>query len=218
MGFPVYIYSCFICAIIGFLCWRPASHRYLKLFPFFILISAIGEYIGWQMKNLRVHNTALYNYLSAFEFTFYLFLVRYIIVNAKMKAVIAALLVLYPLYCIININLIQGPQTFHAYSYCTGCLLVVLVCVYYFYELFQRPDTVNLIREPAFWICSGLLFFCTVSFPLIGLTNYIYRISPIIILNLLVILNVMNTMLYAMFTIGFLFGTSFGKPVLRTNG
>ena len=218
MSSAVYIYASFVCAVTGFLCWRFLL-PYLRIFPFFILGSGICEYVGKTMGDNRQPNTLLYNYLSTAEFTFYLFLISFMIVNRKVKAIVWTLVVAYPIYSLLNIYLVQGPYTFHTFSYCTGCLLMVLVCVYYFYELFQLPETLNLLRQPAFWICSGLLIFCTVSFPLIGLTNYIYRISPIIILNLRLILNLMNTMLFAMFTVSFLCRLkNTRKPVLRTNG
>lgn len=219
MQLPVYIYFLFISAVAGFVLLRSAVPLYLKLFPFFLLSSAICEYIGWQMGNHRIPNTTLYNYLSTYEFTFYLFMLRMMIVKKAFKTIILWIACAYPVFCLLNIYLIQGAHTFHSFSYCTGCLLIVLVCVYYFIELFQLPNTINLLKEPAFWICSGLLFFCTVSFPLLGLTNYIYRISPIIIANLRIILNLMNVLLCVMFTIAFLCRFSYRKPAfLRTNG
>ena len=219
MQLPVYIYFIIISAVSGLVSLRRSTPLYLKLFPFFLIISAICEYIGKQMSDHDIPNTLLYNYLSTCEFTFYLLMLRQMVVDKKFKAIILWVACAYPVYCMLNIYLVQGKHAFHSFSYCTGCLLIVLVCVYYFYELFQLPNTINLLKEPAFWICSGLLFFCTVSFPLLGLTNYIYRISPIIIKNLLLILNLMNVLLYAMFTIAFLCRFNYRKPVfLRTNG
>lgn len=219
MQLPVYIYFLFISAVAGFVLLRRSTPLYLKLFPFFLLSSGVCEYIGKQMSRHDINNTVLYNYLSTYEFTFYLLMVRMMIVTKKFKTIILWVACAYPVCCLLNIYLIQGPHTFHSFTYCTGCLLIVLACVYYIIELFQLPTTINLIKEPAFWICSGLLFFCTVSFPLLGLTNYVYRISPIIIENLRTILDVMNTMLYAMFIIAFLCRVSYRKPAfLRTNG
>ena len=219
MQLPVYIYFLFISAAAGFVSLRSSIPMYLKLFPFFLLSSGICEYIGWQMGNHRIPNTALYNYLSTYECTFYLLMLRMMIVKKMFKTITLWVACAYPVFCLLNIYLIQGVHAFHSFSYCTGCLLIVLVCVYYIIELFQLPNTINLLKEPAFWICSGLLFFCTVSFPLLGLTNYIYRISPIIIKNLQLILNLMNVLLYAMFTIAFLCRFNYRKLVfLRTNG
>jgi hypothetical protein len=219
MQLPVYMYFLFISAAAGFILLRPASPLYLKLFPFFLLSSAICEYIGWKMGTHRIPNTLLYNYLSTYEFTFYLLMIRMIIVKKTFKAIILWVACAYPAFCLLNIYLIQGPHTFHSFSYCTGCLLIVLTCIYYVIELFQLPNTINLLKEPAFWICSGLLFFCTVSFPLLGLTNYVYNISPIIIENLKFILNWMNVLLYAMFIIAFMCRIDYRKPAFfRTNG
>jgi hypothetical protein len=69
--------------------------------------------------------------------------------------------------------------------------------------LFQT-QTVNLLRQPAFWICTGLLFFYTCSFPIYGLFNYLNRAPLIIKKNIGVIILLLNVLLYSSFTIAFL--------------
>jgi hypothetical protein len=89
-------------------------------------------------------------------------------------------------------------------TYALGCLLTIFCCVYYFWELFQRPSSVNLGRQPAFWICSGLLFYYTCTFPLYGAINMLKLFPRVILSNLLYILVLLNILLYLSFTIAFL--------------
>ena len=86
-----------------------------------------------------------------------------------MKKVIRIIMILYALIAIINIIFIQKMKAFHTVTYAFGCLLIVAVCIYYFFELFKIPKSVKLKNNPAFWICSGLLFFYCCGFPLFGL-------------------------------------------------
>ncbi len=67
------------------------------------------------------------------------------------------LFVLSCCYALLNIYFVQ-VNVFPPTTYSLGCLLIVGICIYYFYELFHLPSSVNLLREPAFWICTGLLF------------------------------------------------------------
>jgi hypothetical protein len=204
MELPLYIIFIFVSAIAGIALVKRAPARYLQIFPFFLLSSGIVEWIGWFRGDRGDNNTEIYNFLSAYEFTFYLYMLRLIIVNRTVKKILLPVIYIYPLACLVNIFFIQGIDAFHSITYCTGCLLIVLVCIFYFFELFQLQHSINLVREPSFWICSSLLFFCTVSFPLLGMTNYIYTVSPIIIDNFSIILKVMNVLLYALFAIAFL--------------
>jgi hypothetical protein len=81
--------------------------------------------------------------------------------------------------------------------------VIVAACIYFFLELFQSKNYVNLVREPAFWICSGLLFFCTCSFPVYGLINFI-NFEYSIIRIILYVFDFVNIFLYLSFTIAFL--------------
>jgi len=52
-------------------------------------------------------------------------------------------------------------------------VILLLICSFYFFELFQKMPIVNLRNEPAFWISTGLLFFMVCTLPFSLLENYI---------------------------------------------
>jgi len=111
---------------------------------------------------------------------------------------------IYLLLVILNFLFIQKIAAFKSITYATGCLLIIAICIYYFYELFQLTHSVNLVRQPAFWICSGLLFYYSCSFPIFGLTNFVRSAPLIIFKNIGVIIFLLNVFLYSSFTIAFL--------------
>jgi hypothetical protein len=113
-------------------------------------------------------------------------------------------LILYPVLFLMNFLLVQHSSEFQSMTYALGCLLIVICCIYYFWELFQQKASVQLTRQPAFWICSGLLFYYACTFPLLGLINFVGSFPKIIIQNLFQILNILNVFLYLSFTIAFL--------------
>jgi hypothetical protein len=161
------------------------------------------EITGWLFMK-HINATLLFNIFTTFELVFYLFIIRFSIYNAKVKKIILWLLAGYPLLVLIDILFILQPKTFHSITYSLGCLLVVAACIYYFFEIFQSTNSVNLLKEPAFWICSGLLFFYCCTFPLIGLWNQLGGLPDIILRNLNAILQVLNILLYSLFSIAFL--------------
>jgi hypothetical protein len=192
----------FLASLFVFL--QAGTDIYLKLFPFFLLITGIVICITYYLYAHRGTTTLLYNFFTSFEFCFYLFVLHRIINRKVAKRVIFYILWIYPWLALINIFFIQGMKTFHTMTYSLGCLLIASICVYYFLELFQLDHSVNLGRQPAFWICSGLLFFYACSFPIFGLANIISALPYVIIKNLSTIIDLLNIFLYSSFTIAFL--------------
>jgi hypothetical protein len=192
---------CFLASLALF--FQASLPRYLKAFPFFLLLTIIIEIAGILLVKKKVDSTPMYIVFTTFEFIFYLYILRSIIYNVKVKKVILWLMAIYPVLVLINRTFFQ-TNTFHTNTYSLGCLLIVGACIFYFYEIFQTTHSVNLMKEPAFWICSGLLFFYTCSFPLVGLWNHLHGLPRIILLNLNAVLQFLNILLYSLFSIAFL--------------
>jgi hypothetical protein len=203
---PLYVYFIvisFIASLSVYFIPKYAPY-YLKLFPPFLLATAVVEILGTYLASTGKPNLWLYNFFTVIEFCFYLWIISLIISNARIKKVVRVILIFYALASTVNIIFIQKMKAFHTGSYAIGCLLIVGVCVYYFFELFKNPKSVKLTNNPAFWICSGLLFFYCCGFPLYGLSNFISGISKLIIRNFFAIIIILNIFLYSLFTIAFL--------------
>jgi len=182
----------------------PQKDRYLKLFPPFLFLTLVAEIVGQYMSHKRQINAVLYNPFSVFEFCFYFWIISLLVKNKGIKKIIRIAMIVYAIAAIINIGWIQGIKTFHTNSYGLGCLLIVACCIYYFLELFRTRQNTKLIRNPAFWICSGLLIFYCCTFPLIGLLEYWSNMPRVLIDNFKLIVDSLNILLYTFFTIAFL--------------
>lgn len=204
MNIPPSIIFELICFIISLtLFFQKGTPFYLKLFPLFLLVTILIEVTGIILWRLGKSNIILYNLFGVFSVMFYLYFIKNIIHSKSVKKIIIGAISIYPLLVFINVRFIQ-VNAFHSITYSIGCLLIVAACVYYFFELFQLKQSIKLIREPAFWICSALLFFFTCTLPFIGMTNFLDKVSPVIAQNLAAILAIINFLLYSLFTIAFL--------------
>jgi len=178
---------------------------YLRLFPLFLLLTLSIEIIGDILSFHHKSNLFLSNPLTVLAICFYLFLLHQIIRSPKVKKIILFLLCIYPAIAFFNIFFIQKMLVFHTMTYSFGCLLIVVVCIYYFFELFQLTYTTHLLSQPSFWICSGLLFYFACSFPLYGLNNLVTRTASMeTIRNLTYVFTLLDVFLYSSFTIAFL--------------
>jgi hypothetical protein len=199
--FPVYLYFevlCFLASLTLF--FQKGTPRYMKSFPFCLLATVAVELIGWRIAKSRVVVLWLYNSFALVISDYYLFLLWNFINNTKVKRVIGHSIWIYMILGLINLFFIQ-VNTFNSITFAIGCLLIVAFCIYYFFELFELPKSINLVREQAFWITSGLLFFHCCSFMLFSLTNLLSKSSAGILKNLQYRLDMILIMFYLLFTI-----------------
>ena len=57
-------------------------------------------------------------------------------------------------------------------------IILLILCSYYFFELFKKLPVVNLKNEPVFWVSTGLFFFMTCTLPYSLIENYIEKHYP----------------------------------------
>jgi hypothetical protein len=182
--------------------FRRPPEGYFRIFSFYLLYDFITTTIGYYLDK-RHYNTILYSDLTTIvSLCFYIYLMRVIIRSPKAKRILLYCLVAFPLISAINIFLVQ-KSGFQTMTYSLGSLLIVGACIYYFWELFQSKNYVNLAREPTFWICSGLLFYYTCQFPVYGLVNHIST-DKAVVQVIVVVLDFVGILLYLSFTIAFL--------------
>lgn len=205
---PIFEIICFLASLTLF--FQASVPKYLKTFTFFLLITVGVEFANLLLVKTERVSVLLVNIFTTFEIVFYLFIISCCIYNLTVRKVIWWIMAIYPVLVFINRTFFQ-VKAFHSSTYSLGCLFIAAACVYYFLELFQSARSVNLLKEPTFWICSGLLFFYTCSFPLFGLWNHLHGLPGIILRNLHAILQVMNILLYSLFSIAFLCRIRFRK-------
>jgi hypothetical protein len=184
--------------------YKPAADKYLKYFSIFLFVNFLLEALTSYMAFYHINNIFANNIDSLVVISFELYLLREIITSRKAKKILLYGFLVYLLLSVVNILLVQSSRNFNTMTYCFGTFLIITACIYYFWELFQQKASVDLVRQPPFWICSGLLFYCTCTFPVFGLTDLIMRLPVVILQNLYSILIVINICLYLSFTIAFL--------------
>lgn len=145
--------------------FKKEAPFYLKLFPPFLLLNIIVNFIAHRILIKGGSSHLIYNFYSLFSIVFYFVILYYIIRSRRIKKVILHAAWVYPILALGNIFFIQGVAGFHTYSYGLGAALVVFFCVYYFQErLLRDQSTLKLTRDPSFWICAGVLFFFSITF------------------------------------------------------
>jgi hypothetical protein len=212
-GLPFQYYFIALGMIIGFAVFsRKGTPLYLRLFPFFLLVTFITEVIGWKMSLKGMNNAALYNFFSVAAFIYYAYVIKQAIYSRRAKQIFKLVMIGYTIVSLFNILFIQKIRGFHTWTYSIGCFLIVVGSVYYFLQLFQYPRFIDLKRQPAFWINSGLLFFYTCTLPVLGAINYVFTFPDTIMGSIIQLIMILNVFLYSLFTIASLCRIIFKRP------
>ncbi len=184
---------------------------YLRLFPLYffllLLVDIVLEYTSAQ----RIHNNILSNSWGIIEFTFYYFVLQEIIVNVKVKRRIFYIILAFAIFAIINLIFIQRDDLFNPINFTIGTVITVVLCIYYFFELFQKTETQTLAKLASFWIVSGILFNVVLSFPIFALISFMdslskanLKTSMIVFNHIEAIFNIISVLTYILYSIGFI--------------
>lgn len=212
MDFPFEYYFIALSMLAGFsVLIRKRNVYYTRLFPYFLLVALAIEILSWELSLRNIPNAALYNFFSTAAFAFYMNLIREAVFSTRAKKSITWVTLLYVIVALSNILFIQKINTFHTITFSIGCLMIVVTSMYYFYHLFRLPHSIDLSREPAFWIASGLLFYYLCTLPILGALNYLYTLPGVSGNSLAKIITILNVLLYSLFTISFLCRVNFKR-------
>jgi len=203
MSFTPDFYFFFICFFVSLTVYfQKGSELYLRLMPVYMGIAIAVQFYGTYLAHHHQHNVRLYNLFSIAEFTFLFYVLRTMILSKRMRNFILVALIVFPLAGLLNIFYYQ-TDSYHSISYTIGCLLIVVFCIFYFVELFQLTVAPNLLRDPAFWICTSILFSNVCTFPLWSMFNLMKNLRQGLLMKLFYIQIVINIFSYLIYIIAF---------------
>jgi hypothetical protein len=188
-----------VAAISGFAIKSRQSFAYLKTIPFLLLLSLAIELVGRYYRIRSINNLWLMNIYSVIELSYF----TYILYHILKKTFVLKLMVLIVVACLLDILFIHGLKTFHTYSYTLSVLIIVYLCIYYYYATFKEAQVDNLLREPPFWVVTGLLIFYAISLSVAGVLNYIAELPQEMVLFSRNILLGVNGIFYFILIIAF---------------
>jgi hypothetical protein len=201
--------SIFIISLSLFL--RKPVPVYLRLFPVYFFCLMIMDKVIDYTTDHGMHNNIIINTWSIAEFSFYFFVLREIIVSTNVKKRIFYIIIAYAIFAFANLFFFQHNDLFNPINFTIGTVITVILCIYYFFELFQKTEAQSLMRHTSFWIVSGILFNVVLIFPIFALISFMDQLSKanqktsmIIFNNIVAIFNIISVLTYILYSIGFL--------------
>lgn len=142
------------------ICLYKIKNRPLRWFIPFLFTIVIVEFIGRYIALVLIKNNSLiYNISIPIEYFFYTYLFSVYYKNSWFKKISKRVLVFIPILSLINMLFLQGFTALNTNILKIGSLLMIIQSCIFFIDIFETEEEVYLLKEPMFWITTGLLFF-----------------------------------------------------------
>ena len=155
--FPIYLISFLVAFLANDMLYV------LSLRPFFIPCSQYADYI-FTLLELLVFSNLYYRIIN----------------NQSVKNTILITNMVFFAYfiymAVLDVDFPNGiSELTQSNVYTVEAVLLLLMCLTYFFQVFRSLPYSDIKNEPIFWISAGLLFFVTCTLPHSLLENYIFK-------------------------------------------
>ncbi len=192
-----------VAVIACFIFTRRTDRPALRVFPFLLLLELTVSLLGRYYSLHRVNNLLLYNLFAMVQFSFFTWF--FIQTDPLEKTVrwMQVLLFIIPIVMAANTFLVQGLFVFNTYTFTSGSLLMIFLGCRFLFRMFKSPVNNNPLRNPAFWITVGVIFYFVSTVTILSLANTISRLPRSTRGLLQTILFTVNVLYYILFIIAF---------------
>ena len=192
--------------------YRKILPQGLLLLVWLVLITLIAELMdAYPPKFLFATTNWIYRIYQPIEYVLLAgFFLSVIISSNKKKLIIVSIPIVVAIN-LMNLFVYQQYKSLTTYAFLLAAFLFTVWSIFYFFQLFKSNDGENPAHIPAFWICTGILFFYAGTFFQMGFTNMIYKHNPDLAKKLYVINHLLNCVLYGMITYGFICQSKYRK-------
>ena len=155
--------------------------KYMGKFYWYSIIVASVSVYTFLYRYFNVTNKyvsgVLHSFLLLFHFIFLSLFIYSVLPNKNISRFIKFLFFLFLstlLLCLFTIDITIPKSIGYAFS---NFGLVLFCCVYYS-QLFEEMPTIILIKEPSFWIISGVFLCMCTTIPLSAIRGYLFNNMP----------------------------------------
>lgn len=135
-----------------------------------LLVSLLCDTIAYFLAS-RSHNTHwLGNIYLIVQFSLLAWMFRHHFRNKKWNDIIV---IAFIFFFTINLVFFQGPWKFNSISNVIAGLILISMCLYYFYRLLNDLPTIHIQHLPMLWISFGVLTYYGGNFYLFLVKNYL---------------------------------------------
>ena len=192
----------FLCSLIGFRLHTP----HLKLFSIFLGITVLTEALAELVIHVLHYDTnySVYVAFMLIEYMLYAVYFRYLIRNSRIRQIINAFLLAFPVVWASTTFLVFGRAHWNSYMILFGDVFTISLCAAWFHESFISEELIDFRASPEFWIAAGTFIYSCCEIPITGILNYLTDNYINLAIGLKNVLQILNILMYLMITYAYL--------------
>jgi len=168
----------YLCDILLFAVALIGVLRYKRLEPAFKVLAtaAVASLSLNIIENIYIavykSNAPIYHIRAIVEYIFYALTYYYLFTNRRLKTIILVSIAVLTPFSIINALYLQPyHNTFPTYVNVPTLALLVIFALMLFKQMLLSPLKTPLMKQGTFWFNTGIIFYSTTMFLVIGLSN-----------------------------------------------
>ena len=139
----------------------------------YIIYCALNELISYLLfVILQIEASYLYYLFSLFEFCFFAWYFYLVIHNSKIKQLLSFITAAFVIFVLIDYFFLRNKTSFNSISSGIETVLIIAMCIYYFFDQLKQPKAFLIYSSINFWIIIAFLVYLSGTFFL-----YIYAES-----------------------------------------
>ena len=172
-------------------------YKYFAPFLFLIALFELGTLLDW--FNINHSNTGILNLFSTVEFIFYSLIIYVLIKNVFHKAIFFYTLIFTLVFTLSYLIFLKDFNTFNTYTFSLQAFVIITsCCMYFFYKIQDARNEILIIKEPTFWLYTGLLFYYLGGFLFFAsYSHMVYKGGENFLILYKIVTNVSNIILYS---------------------
>ncbi len=186
--------------LFGILNYKKIKNSKEKYFIYLLFYTFINELIGnYFIYFEKVNFSIIYQVFAIISFLFYNWWFNTILISSYQKLIIKLGSIIFIILSIYNLISYSWDE-YHYTTFLYGAFILILSALFYFAQLLNDKEEIDVIYNLRFWITTGLLLFHVGMIPLTLFSEQFDGNNEIRI----IILVTLNLILYACYSIGFI--------------
>lgn len=136
---------------------RKSTDRALKIIWYYLLLDCVVNLLAVVLANHKINNLPVLHVFTILEFVLMSYFYLSVLKDKTAGRMIRSLLVLFPVFCIINFLFFQSIYQFNTYARPVEALLIMGCSLAYFAQTNDAETSWSL--NPLNWINTGILLY-----------------------------------------------------------
>ena len=158
-------FSSLLPLIFFFLFQRNNKSKELRVISFYLIYCAANDLISFylfQIAHLRPF--FLYDIFTVVEYCLFSWYFYQIIINKRLKKIIPFSIALFIIFSFSFYLLLPKSTSFSSPTAGTESVLIIAMCMYYFFDQLKQPNTLMIYSSINFWIIISFLIYLAGTF------------------------------------------------------